>query len=359
MTAVSTLGQTLDQIERLKTLNLQVATYQTQLASGKKTNVFKGLGVDVVVSERARADFKALDIYSANITVASRRIKMMNSSLEKIKQQAGNIVNAIGIQTQEGEFEIESVGQLAKKTLDFIKNLINQQDGDRYLFGGTDTVNQPLSDTGTLDTYVETQVDRWIASTIDTDQMMDSYRDTTQMTDTIIGYSAQLSGGNAKKVFVRVDQTTEIDYTVFANDPAIRDIVAAAKTLEVLTVKLDKVNLDPDDPPGTVTAPGADTAEQNDNFFAIFNDIAAMITNALDRIDLLQYDVGNVYSQINQIEESYKQDRNVLLSTISDVEDADMNEVAVKLNALQTQLNASYQVTAFVQQLSLVNFLGR
>ncbi len=357
MTMVSTLGQTLDQVERLKILNLQVATYQTQLATGKKTNLFKGLETQVITSERARADFQKLDQYSSNITTANRRIKMMTTALEKIKEQAGNVVNAIQIQTQEGEFEIDSVRGLAANVIDFVKDLINEKDGDRYLFGGSDTLSQPLTDTGTLDTYVQTQINNWINGTIDTDQLIASYGDRTQLNDSTMGYSAQLSGGTAKKVFVRVDETTELDYTVFANDDGLRDIVASVDMLKKLTESLDVVSLDPNDPPGTVTAPGATQKEQNDNFFQVFNDLAAKINNALDRIDLLEYDIGNVQAQIAQIGQNYKQEKVILQGTISDVEDVDINEVAVKLNALATQLQASYQVTGFVQQLSLANFL--
>jgi flagellar hook-associated protein 3 FlgL len=312
----------------------------------------------VVTSERSRADFQKLDQYSNNIDIANRRIKMMTTALEKIKEQAGNVVNAIEIQTQKGEFEIDSVKSLAANVSGFLHDLINEKDGDRYLFGGSDTLSQPLTDTGTLDTYLQTQINNWINGTIDTDQLVDSYTDRTQLNDSTTGYSAQLSGGTAKKVFVRVDEATELDYTVFANDDGLRDIVAAVDTLKNLTKSIDVVSLDPNDPVGTVSAPGADQKEQNDNFFQVFNDLAAKINGALDRVDQLEFDIGNVQSQIDQIKNEYKQEKVILQGTISNVEDADINEVAVKLNALSTQLQASYQVTGFVQQLSLANFLG-
>ena len=107
-----------------------------------------------------------------------------------------------------------------------------------------------------------------------------------------------------------------------------------------------------------MTAPGATKQEQNHNFFLVFNDLAATINAALDRIDLVEYDIGNVQAQISQIDHNYRQEKNILQDNISSVEDVDINEVAVKLNALATQLQASYQVTGFVQQLSLANFLA-
>ena len=47
----------------------------------------------------------------------------------------------------------------------------------------------------------------------------------------------------------------------------------------------------------------------------------------------------------------------VLLGTINNIENVDMNEAAVSVTSLQTQLEASYRVTALLSQLSLVNFL--
>ncbi len=42
---------------------------------------------------------------------------------------------------------------------------------------------------------------------------------------------------------------------------------------------------------------------------------------------------------------------------MGDIQNADPYEVGVKLTTLQTQLQASYQVTAMLSQMSLVNFL--
>ena len=57
MTGVSTLGQALSQLERIKVQQEGFDSLSRQLSSGKKTNKFSGLGKDVLVSKRYRADF--------------------------------------------------------------------------------------------------------------------------------------------------------------------------------------------------------------------------------------------------------------------------------------------------------------
>ena len=81
MTSVSTLGQALDQMERLKILQSKFGTLQTQIATGKKASLFEGLGGDSITSQRARADFKKIDAYLTNIDNANRRMNVMTNAL--------------------------------------------------------------------------------------------------------------------------------------------------------------------------------------------------------------------------------------------------------------------------------------
>lgn len=361
MTNVSTLGQALDQAERIKMTQLQLSVMQTQIATGKKTQLFEGLGTDVIASKRARESLTKIGNYMNNIDIADRRLKMMVTAMNEIKEQAKAVLNAVEIQTQQGEIEIDAIGDLARNTANFLNDLINERDGDRYLFGGSETMTPPLSDTGTMDTYILSQLNLWVGSTIDTDQLINSYRGRggAELNDTLIGYSAPLSSGTAKSVYVRVEDNSEIDYTVFANSQGLRDIVAGVNMLANLDQVVDEVTLDADDNPlTTTTAPGATQQEQNDNFFKFFNDLGAMMNQALDLVDNELYQLSQSQAQLAKIKQSHKLDQNILKDTISQVEDADMNEVAVRLNSLQIQLEASYRVTASISSLTLANFLS-
>lgn len=357
MTSISTLGQALDQMERLKSMQGQMYTLQTQLTTGKKTTAFKGLGSDVITSQRARANFSQIDKYMSNITTASRRMDIMSNAMGEMRAQAGNIVSGIAGQPQEGDVELERISDLADKVFDFVSNLMNQKDGDRYLFSGAETTSPPIADNGTMDTYIQSKLKDWTSGDITTDQLIQGYRDRTQLTDTIAGYSPQLSSGNVKGVTVRVDENTELNYTVLANNDAMRDIITAVSMIKGLGATIDKVSLDAEDPTGTVTAPGADKHEQNDNFHKVYNDLAKMLTSALDKLDTDIGKLSQTQAQIKTISTNYATEKSTLAGTISDVEDADPTEVAMKLTTLQTQLEASYRVTAAVGSLTLADYL--
>lgn len=360
MTFVSTQGQALEQVERLRLLQNQLADYQNQLATGKKTQTFKGLGTDIIASERSRADFTALDNFINNINIADRRMKMMESATAEVQKQARAVLQAIELQTQQGEIEIESIKDLSGKVFDLVVNLLNEQDGDRYLFGGAETRTQPITNNGTMGTYLSTRVNNWLNGAITNQEMIDSYRkrDGTNLNDTLMGYSAPLAQGEAKKVFVRVDKNAEIDYTILANSEGMRDILAAVGTINKLVGSIDEVTLDPDDDPLTTTVPpGATQQERSDNFYGVLNDLATMLADAIDTIDTDRFNLSQNIGQISELKKSYNIEKKALADTIGSVEDADMNEVAVKLNALSVQLEASYRIAGFVRDLTLVNFL--
>ncbi|HRC27601.1 MAG TPA: flagellin, partial [Alphaproteobacteria bacterium] len=262
---------------------------------------------------------------------------------------------AITVQTQQGEIELNTIHEIAQSVYTFLVDLVNSKDGDRYLFSGSDTQTKPLVTTSLMTTYMDTRVDEWVNGTIDTDALIASYTDNTALVDATVGYAATLS--NAGNVFVRADDTKDIDYTVLGNDPAIRDLIVTIGMTANLTGTLDEVTLDAGDPLTTVTAPGATAKDQSDNFYRVFNQLAAAINTAVDNLDTIGYRLSGIQAQLDGIGKDHQEDRNNLMSVISNVEDADTTEAALKIKILSTQLEASYRVTALLSDLTLTKFI--
>ncbi len=403
MTGVSTLGQALTRIGFINDQNQLLNSLTTQLATGKKTQSFTGLNNDILTSKRARADFKTLDVYIDNIKGGERRIQQMLGAIEEFQQQAENFSNAllqfsqqsvhqegdvivyddplttaiettqVGHTSAEPDIDLETLQDLAANLFAFMGDLLNVQEGDRYLLGGADTLTQPYTNNGTLDAAVSTLIANWKDETLPAATNLTSAelvsaltsrtisQDPNAITDTIIGYSAALSAGNVGDVFIRVDERVEVNYTAVANEEAFRDIMVAASFIknENLTPIADVYAepYTPGDPTLADGAPGATLQDMKDNFFQVFNELSSSVSRAIDGIDTVRFRLENARARIDEIKTNHERDQNVLLSTIDDVENADINEVALQVNVLQTQLEASYRVTASVSQLSLVNFL--
>lgn len=400
MSGVSTLGQALEQIERIKNQQLKFGMLSTQLTSGKKTQVYSGLGTGVLTSERARTDFKSVDTYINNIKNADRRIKLMLTAIEEFQKQAENFSAAltnfsqesihqegevvywddpvtanvienvpVGASTGDPDADFRNIQNIAGNMFEFMVSLLNMQENDRYILGGAETLTKPLDITGTLDSAITSLLTDWKDGTITTDNLIADLQDRTTtggnldaLTDTVIGYNSVLSNGDAGKVFIRVSDTAEIEYSVIANHDAFRDIIVALSYIksETLPPMADEVQIDPNTGlPVIITegAPGDTTHDMKENFFAVFNRLTTMVSVAIDDIDQLRFKLEGARARMSEIKTDYANQKNLLLSTISDVEDIDANEVALSIKTLEIQLEASYRVTALTANLSLVNFL--
>lgn len=346
MTLVSTLGQAMAQIERIKQQQVQLGDLQQQLATGKKSQNFIGLGSNITVSERARADFNELDTYMANIARGNVRIEHKLNALDTIQKQTQNVADAMASQPEEGDIDLATIRRVAETAFDFVIQMLNVQDGDAYLFGGSDSGTPPIRNTGSLDAFFSSLNPLWENGTLavnppNSDVTEEYIARYNAAGDANIGYSNALN--DAKKNVLRIDRNIEIDHTVLANDPAIRDILVTLGAIKNL--------------PDVEDAPGAGIQEKKENFFRVFNDLATNITEKIDDVDALKFKLNSAQVVMDQTETIHTKDKNTLENTISRVEDADLAETASKLQFLQIQLEATYRVTASIRDFSLVNFI--
>ncbi|MBX2834857.1 MAG: hypothetical protein KTR28_07785 [Micavibrio sp.] len=415
MTGVSTYGRALSQMSFIKDQNTLFSTLSTQMSTGLKTQKFSGLGTQALATQRARTDINSLETYKNNITQSETRIKMMLNAIEEFKAQAENFSNTLVNTMQESTHQngdkilydnpltpnineaeevgmtsgdlatpLETVRDLATNMYDFMTDLLNVKEVDRYLLSGTATDQKPLKDSSTLDSAISTLIGTWkdeTAPTINADRTkteelisaLESRTSTTRtpnaITDTIIGFSSTLSSGSAEKVTIRVDDLSDVNYTALANDQSFRDILVAvayfknddlypmADVYAEPYTPGDPVLTDPDTGKVLQGAPGDDLDEMKDNFFEVYNALTTMVAKAIDDIDQVRFSLETARERLNTIKESHRAEEAVLLETIADIEQVDTSEVAIKIQMLQIQLDASYRITAMMGELSLTRFI--
>jgi flagellar hook-associated protein 3 FlgL len=400
MTGVSTLGQALNQISRIKEQQTLFNNLNLQFTTGKKTQQFSGLGIDSLTSQRARADVRSLNTYTDNITRAETRINLMLNAVEEFQAQSesfwefligfsqetvhqegeeilGDDPSTVAVETDvpigmtsaELDGDFRAMQEFAGSLFDFLGELLNAKEGDRYLLGGSQTTTQPYTDTGTLDSAITSLISGWRGGTASNSDLFADLQTRTAttanpnvITDTIVGYSAALSNGDVGNIFVRVSDSSEIEYTALANDQAFRDIMVALSFIKNPDLgPIADAYIPPNAPPAAPDvegAPGNTLAEMKENFFAVFNDVRTMVSKAIDEIDQVRFKLENTKARILELKQNYAEEKNTLLNTVSGAEDADINLVAVQINLLQIQLDASYRITAKLQELSLTNYLA-
>jgi len=371
---ISTLGQSLDQISRLKTQQEQLADLQAQISSGKKAQSLSDLGNNIVSTMRARTGINSLDTYVTNITNADRRLTLMQNAIKQIKDQTSNVLGGLNLAVQQGDYpDLASIKELATNVYNFVVDAMNQQDGNRYLFGGSDTSEPPMTDSGLYDSFLgefvpdETDISNpplsasgvigsWGDGTLTTDQFIDAYH---AVSDTVQGFSNALTSGTAGKTTVQVNDSSSFDYTTLANKTTMKQILMVLGVIKNLP-SVDQAPGALNDPTATSIAtdtPPNPPAAKQANYFKVINDLASTLSKAVDGLDQQSYNLSEVQAQIGLIKDSHTTQIAAYKDIVGDNENADITEASALILQMQTQLQASFQVTSLVANLTLVNFL--
>ena len=387
MTGISTLSQTTTQVQLIKSQQSIISDLSRQLSTGYKTDRFSGLGADSQVSQRARANLTSIEQYTKNTDSADFRLSLTITSIKEFKAQAENLSDAIlsfggqsshqegevvydangvaiGKTSKDSDVEFQNLKDTASSVFLFLDNLINAKEGNRYLFSGDQTLEKPYNDNGTIDAALSGLLSDWKNGTISTQDLTASLssKDASvvsgAITDATLGYSTSISSGSAGGVSFRPDEFVELDYTTLANDDGFRDVLVAASYIKSSSIGpiVDEVDADT----LTVTtqgAPGDSIQEQQDNFYSVLQHVSSMIESALDKIDSTTAKLELMRGQIADIKGDHIADQGLLNELIGKIENADINEAAVRLNSVNTNLSVSYSVTALIQKTSLVNFI--
>lgn len=142
---VPSLLQSLTARDQIKTMQLQLTDLQTQLATGKKSQTYSGLGVDASLVLNLRAELSQMDGYVRTIDQTQLRLTTMQQGLSRIDDIAAEMRTASltsGYETLDGKQT--QLQFTAKERLEETLAVLNTDIGGRHLFGGAATQTQPV-----------------------------------------------------------------------------------------------------------------------------------------------------------------------------------------------------------------------
>jgi len=304
------LDATLRNQSRLSDLQLQVAT-------GKKSQTYSGLDLDVSRLTNLKNDLAKSQQYVDNIDTVTKRLNFMEFGLEQIDGIARDMRSLIRNSLNGDAADTNNLQELAQQYLDQVTEIMNLRDDSRYLFAGGKTDTKPVD----LSNGVYTPP---------TPPPFDATADT--------GYYQ----GDTTISEVRTDDNVVVQYGITADQSAFEKIIRA----------LDNVAQ-------TTFSTPITTAQKQ-----MLNDAITTLTEATEdngtekTIGELTADVVLDITMLDSQKTKHEQFINFTSGSISDIENVDTAEAVTKLNFQQVQLQASYELIARVGSLSLVNFLS-
>jgi flagellin-like hook-associated protein FlgL len=145
----------------------------------------------------------------------------------------------------------------------------------------------------------------------------------------------------------RIEQGVTVGLGVRGNEPGFQAMLASLAAF---------VATDFTEPAG---ATEAQKTMIRDRFQSMAEGARGLLANGLDgqTVARIQTEISTVSVSIKAATERLRQRENLLTGLQTQIEGVDKEEIAAKVLTLQTSLQASYQVTSIVSQLSLVNAL--
>ena len=159
--------------------------------------------------------------------------------------------------------------------------------------------------------------------------------------NTVAWYTGNSGPGSARSTStVRVDSSQTVQFGAQANEQAIRQALQNISVYAAVTVS----------PTGTNSAGVASALSER---------VAANLTPQANQqtIQDMQTDFATAQSTMKDVQARQTQTQTALQNMVSDTEGISQDQVASEILALQNSLQASYQTTAMLSQLSLVKFL--
>jgi flagellar hook-associated protein 3 FlgL len=307
---VSTAGQSQFLLAQIQTAAQQLDTTQAQVASGKVSNNYTGLGDKVAVLEAARTAANKADAYQASTTMAVNQADLQDSQLSSLSDLANQLRQAIttSVANNDGTTLMAS----AQGIFDQVSQILNTKDANgNYLYGG-DKDNTPPFNVTSLSQLAA-----------------------------LPSVASAFSNGTLKKS-VMVGDGQSVQVGVLASDIG-SGLMQTLKDLAGFDAGLN----------GNFAGTANLTQAQN-NFLS--GEIQTSV-DAASGVNSAAAANGFVYNQLKDAADHLTSLSTLYKGFVSNLEDVDMPTAISQLNQNQVALQAALQVTSQLNKVSLLNYL--
>ena len=132
-------------LQSIVDMRRQLDDLQRQLGSGQKSIDYAGLGTSRGISISLRRQLDAVSSFDSTISIAGTRLSVAQTALTGID----DVACAVKVAAQQSSFSIDQTGQTSQQksalsALDQLVALFNTNVGDRYMFSGQASDQQPV-----------------------------------------------------------------------------------------------------------------------------------------------------------------------------------------------------------------------
>ena len=335
----------------------QLDTLTEQISSGVISETYAGLGGSASAALTLQSAVAQQQVWSANIGAVTGQLGVAQTALQQIGSIASSFysqANSLNASLDPGA--VGSLAASAQSALIQVADLLDTTDGGDYVFAGQDNQNPPVPDPDDiLSSGFATQIGAAVgnlagagaAATISATLGIAASNaagtspfsaELSQPAATLAGLSASVQTGAGVSQPVGILASANLAATSGGSSTTgsyVRDILRGLATLGSLNS-------------GMISTTG---------FSQVVADAATSLNNAVSALNADAGVMGDQQTALTAQQTEIGDTTTALQGQLSTTEDVDMASALSQLSAVQTQLQASYQLIAGMQDLSLTKYL--
>ncbi|MDQ0506682.1 flagellar hook-associated family protein [Xanthobacter agilis] len=340
---ISTLNWTTSSLKSMSRLQTEIATTTAEISSGRQADVGLTLGVRTGQSVSLYATKASIDAQTQSNAFASNILSTSQTALSQVLTSANDFLSSL-ITGSSSSSDPETLVSEADGALSTLIDNLNTADGQRYVFGGTNSSVAPMvayedgPETAVIDAFTT-------AFGVDPSDSSVSAISADDMSDFLDGAFADLfsdpgwgntwSNASDQALTSQVSSSSSrLEISTTANTSGMRNLTMAL----TMVAKLGTANL---------------SAETR----AVVIDKATQLAGAsVAQITTASANLGVTQTRIDSANSVLSSAGSLVDTQITNLEGVDTAEAKTKLDNLTTQLQMSYSTTATLMQLSLLDY---
>jgi flagellar hook-associated protein 3 FlgL len=340
-------------------LNYQQQSMQSQLSmvtgeisSGLQANPTAALGTNAALLYQLTAQEQQETTLQTTITTASNTLDTAQTVLSSIASTAQTVSNAALLASTPGTDPDETYSVLAQQATSAISSVLGQlntSSGGSSIFGG-DSAGAPMQSPDapggpmaaiqtTLNNAVASAGGPLTSSNVSTllNGLSGMFSDSNTAPAPNYTGAFYVGSSDGKPTTVLTGTNQQLQYNAAANQPAFKDLLQGLSMLSLLNTPSSQMD---------------DTAKA-----ALVTQATSLLGSAQDELTDVQGSLGAVQSQMQNAISQQQAVASATQQQIAGFEQTNTDADSTTLSMLQTQLEASYQITSQISQLSLVHYM--
>nr|WP_194164562.1 flagellar hook-associated family protein [Microvirga thermotolerans] len=329
----------------LTRMQADLAKANKEIATGRFADVGLELGYRTGQGISLRQERAELDaVIDGNGTV-SLRLNVTKTALNNIRSAAETYLNSL-LSLPPLERGAETVRDSAALNLKALTAELNKSSGGQYLFAGTNTQQKPVSDyvSGSpakaavdgafLSAFGVTQSDPAVFAISASD--MKAFLESPAFNDLFDGPGwSDWSSAADRNIESKISTTETIETSTNANEEAMRKLAKAYTIASDLGI----------------------AAMRTETQQVIVDKVMKILGEATNDLVKIQARLGDAETKVKNANDRMDLQRKIIDQHIGQLEEVDPAEAKTRVDALTTQIQMSYSLTAQLRQLSLLSYL--